>query len=110
MERTTTTDSLGIVTLATAAFKRGRLTEAELHAIHDCADDFTRALSLANRYHAVTGKSLALDDIPSPIGLRASLERDDFKAALGEAAAIKAKMATFFQVAQQLSANPPSPN
>lgn len=110
MERTSTTDSLGIVTLATSAFKRGRLTEAELHAINDCADDFTRVLSLANRYHAVTGKSLPLDELPSPTGLRVSLERDDFKSALGEAAAIKAKMETFLRMAQRLSANPPSPN
>lgn len=108
MERTTTTDSLGIVTLATTAFKRGRLTEAELDAINDCADDFTRVLSLANRYHAVTGESLPLDQIPSPGGLRSSLERDDFKSALREAAAIKAKMETFFRMAQRLSASPPS--
>ena len=100
MERTTTTDSLGIVTLATAAFKRGRLTEAELHAIHDCADDFTRVLSLANRYHAVTGKSLPLDNIPSPTGLRVSLERDDFEAALREVVAIKARMEAVVQIAR----------
>ncbi len=104
MERTTTTDSLGIVTLATGAFKRGRLTEAELHAINDCADDFTRVLSLANRHHATTGQSLPLDGIPSPTGLRVSLERDDFKGALAEAAAIKAKMEAFFQMVRRLSA------
>ena len=107
MERTTTTDSLGIVTLATAAFKRGRLTEAELHAINDCADNFTRILSLANRHHAITGQSLPLDDIPSPSGLRSSLEREEFKAALGEAAAIKARMEAFLRMATgRLDAGP----
>ena len=70
MDRTTTTDSLGIVTLASAAFKRGQLTKEEVQTISECADDFTQALSLANKYREMTGQSLKLDDLPAPTSLR----------------------------------------
>lgn len=97
MDHTTTTDCLGIVTLTTAAFKRGQLKEAEVHQLNECADSFTRALSLSNRVRLVTGKPLALDDLPSPTLLRQYVEQGDFKAALIEALEITKKMEALFQ-------------
>ena len=101
MDHTTTTDSLGIVSLTSAAFKRGQLNEAEVHAINECADSFTRALSLANRYRIVTGKALPLDDLPTPTRLRQHVEQGDFKAALTEALEITRRMDALFQSTQQ---------
>ena len=101
VDSTTTTDSLGIVTLTSAAFRRGQLKEAEVHAINECADSFTRALSLANRYRAVTGKSLPLDDIPTPTRLRKHVEQGDFKAALVEALEITKRLEVLFQSTQK---------
>ncbi len=101
VDPTTTTDSLGIVTLTSAAFKRGQLKEADAHAINECADSFTRALSLANRYRVVTGKSLPLDDLPTPTRLRQHVERGDFKAALIEALEITKRMDALFQSTQK---------
>ena len=95
---TTTTDSLGIVTLTSAAFKRGQLKEADVQAINDCADSFTRILSLANKYHSVTGKRLPLDDVPSPTRLRQHVEKGEFSAALAEALQIKERMDPLFQM------------
>jgi len=97
VDYTTTTDSLGIVTLTSAAFRRGQLKEAEVHQINECADAFTRVLSLANKYRAVTGKSLPLDDVPTPSRLREHMERGDFNAAVAEARAINAQMQALFQ-------------
>lgn len=101
MDHTTTTDSLGIVTLTSAAFRRGQLKEADAHAINDCADSFTRILSLANKYHSVTGKRLALDDAPSPTRLRQHVEKGEFSAALAEALRIKERMDALFQTARR---------
>jgi len=100
LDGTTTTDSLGIVTLTMAAFKRGQLTKAELQAINECADAFTDVLILANKYREVTGQSLSLDDVPSPTLLRKLVQSGDFKGALTEAAAIKARMAPLFHAAE----------
>lgn len=100
MDHTTTTDSLGIVTLTSAAFRRGQLKEADVHAINDCADSFTRILSLANKYHSVTGKRLPLDDAPSPARLRQHVEKGEFSAALAEALRIKERMDALFQTAR----------
>ena len=100
MDGTTTTDSLGIVTLTMAAFKRGQITKAELQAINESADAFTDALILAKRYREVTGQSLSLDDVPSPSTLRQLVQSGDFQGALTEAAAIKARMASLFQAAE----------
>ena len=97
MDSTTTTDSLGIITLTSAAFKRGQLKEADVHTLNDCADSFTRILSLANKYHSVTGKSLPLDDVPSPTRLRRHVEKGEFSAALAEAVEIKERMDALFQ-------------
>lgn len=109
MDHTTTTDSLGIVSLTSAAFRRGQLKEAEVHAINECADSFTRALSLANRYRAVTGKSLPLDDLPTPARLRQHVENGDFKSALVEALEITRRMDALFQSTQkQLEAHAPN--
>jgi len=96
LDSTTATDSLGIVTLATAAFKQGRLDSAQVQVINACADDFTRVLSLANKYRQVTGKSFPLDDIPSPSVLRRHLELGAFGSAMDEAAAIKKRMDSVF--------------
>lgn len=101
MDHTTTTDSLGIVSLTSAAFKRGQLKEAEVHQINECADSFTRALSLANRYRAVTGKALPLDDLPTPTLLRQHVEKGDFKAALSEALEITKRMDALFASTQK---------
>jgi hypothetical protein len=98
---TTTTDSLGIVSLATAAFKRGQLSEAQLQAINGCADDFTQVLIVANRYRELTGEPLALDSIPSPAELRRYVEAGEFGKALKEAAGIKARMAALFRAAKE---------
>ena len=100
MDGTTTTDSLGIVTLTMAAFKRGQITKAELQAINECADAFTDVLILANKYREVTGQGLSLDDVPSPTTLRKLVEAGDYRGALTEAAAIKARMAPLFQAAE----------
>jgi hypothetical protein len=100
MDGTTTTDSLGIVTLTSAAFRAGRLKEADLHKINDCADAFTLVLSLANKYHAVTGKNLPLDELPSPTPLRQHVEKGDFNAAVAAASAIKARMDALFETAR----------
>lgn len=100
MDGTTTTDSLGIVTLAMAAFKRGQITKAELQAINACADAFTDVLILANRYREVTRESLPLDDVPSPATLRKLVESGDFRGALTEAAAATARMAPLFKAAE----------
>lgn len=100
MDGTTTTDSLGIVTLTMAAFKRGQLTKDELQAINESADVFTDVLILANKYREVTGKSLSLDDVPSPAALRKLVEAGDYRGALKEAAAIKSRMAPLFQAAE----------
>jgi len=101
VDHTTTTDSLGIVTLTSAAFKRGQLKEAEVHQINECADNFTRVLSLANRYRAVTGKALPLDDLPTPTRLRQHVEKGDFKAALIEALEITKRMEALFESTQK---------
>jgi hypothetical protein len=101
VDPTTTTDSLGIVTLATAAFKRGRLSAEQAQAISECADDFTRVLSLANRCRQVGGRSLPLDTLPSPASLRRHLEAEDFAAALAEAATIRKHMQSLFQAAER---------
>lgn len=107
MDHTTTTDSLGIVSLTSAAFRRGQLKEAEVHQINECADSFTRALSLANRYRAVTGKALPLDDLPTPTRLRQFVESGDFKAALAEALEITKRMdALFASTQKQLNSVP----
>ena len=100
MDYTTTTDSLGIVSLTSAAFRRGQLKEADVHAINDCADAFTRVLSLANKYRSVTGKTLALDDLPTPTRLRQHMEQGDFSAALAEASQIRERMDALFQSAR----------
>ena len=97
---TTTTDSLGIVSLTSAAFKRGQLKEADVHAINDCADAFTRVLSLANKYRSVTGKGLPLDDLPTPTRLRQHMEQGNFSAALAEALQIRERMDALFQTAR----------
>jgi len=68
LDGTTTTDSLGIVTLTMAAFKRGQLSKADLQAINEVADAFTDVLILANKYREVTGQSLSLDEVPSKGG------------------------------------------
>ena len=100
MDGTTTTDSLGIVTLTMAAFKRGQLSKADLQAINEVADAFTDVLILANKYREVTGQSLSLDEVPSPTPLRKLVQSGDFAGALKEAAAIKARMAPLFQAAE----------
>ena len=97
MDYTTTTDSLGIVTLTSAAFRRGQLKEADVHQINDCADAFTQILSLANKYHSVTGKSLPLDDLPTPSRLREHMERGEFDAAVTEARAINKQVQALFE-------------
>jgi hypothetical protein len=102
MEQTVSTvDSLGIVTLATAAFKRGQISEAELGLLNECADDFTRALSLANKCREMTGTGLSLDDLPSPSELRRHIEGGGFAAALREAAVVKNKMQPLLLAARQ---------
>ena len=107
MDHTTTTDSLGIVSLTSAAFKRGQLKEAEVHQINECADSFTRALSLANRYRAVTGKPLPLDALPTPTRLRQFVESGDFEGALAEALEITKRMdALFASTQKQLNSVP----
>ena len=100
MDHTTATDSLGIVTLAMAAFKRGRLSKSEVETINDCADGFTRVLSLANRCRQ-TGKSLPLDALPSPTGLRKHLETEDFNSAVAEAMAIRQQLESVFAAAER---------
>jgi hypothetical protein len=100
VDHTTATDSLGIVTLATAAFKRGRLSKSDVDTINECADGFTRVLSLANRCRQ-TGKSLPLDQVPSPTGLRRHLEKEDFNSAVAEAMAIRKQLESVFQAAEQ---------
>ena len=106
MDHTTTTDSLGIVSLTSVAFKRGQLNEGQVHQINECADSFTSALSLANRYRAVTGKALPLDDLPTPARLRQYVESGDFKAALIEALEITKRMdALFASTQKQLDAH-----
>jgi hypothetical protein len=100
LDGTTTTDSLGIVTLTMAAFKRGQITKEELQAINECADAFTDVLILANKYREVTGQSFPLDDVPSPATLLKLVGSGDFRGALSEAAAIKARMAPLFEAAQ----------
>ena len=87
-----TRDSLGIVTLATAAFKRGQLEPGQVRTLHECADGFTQILSVANRYRLATGKKLRLDDLPSPRTLLAHISREDYGAALKEAATISVLM------------------
>ena len=108
MDHTTTTDCLGIVTLTSAAFKRGQLKESEVHQLNECADSFTRALSLSNRVRVVTGKSLPLDDLPSPTLLRQHIEKGDFKAALVEALEITKRMEALFESTQKQLAAPSS--
>lgn len=83
-----------------AAFKRGQLTKEELQAINECADAFTDVLILANKYREVTGQTFPLDDVPSPTTLLRLVQSGDFRGALSEAAAIKARMAPLFEVAQ----------
>lgn len=100
MDPTTTTDSLGIVTLATTAFKRGRLNAEQVQAINDCADGFTRVLSLANRCRQ-SGKTLPLDNLPSPAGLRRHLESEDFNSAMAEAMAIRKQLESVFEAAER---------
>jgi hypothetical protein len=100
LDGTTTTDSLGIVTLTMAAFKRGQITKAELQAINECADAFTDVLILANKYREVTGQSFPLDDVPPPTTLLKLVQSGDFRGALSEAAAIKVRMAPLFQAAE----------
>jgi hypothetical protein len=100
LDGTTTTDSLGIVTLTMAAFKRGQISKEEVQAINECADAFTDVLILANKYREVTGQSFPLDDVPAPTTLLKLVESGDFRAALAEAAAIKARMAPLFQAAE----------
>ena len=100
MDGTTTTDSLGIVTLTMAAFKRGQLAKEELQAINEVADAFTDVLILANKYREVTGQTFSLDEVPSPTALRKLVESGDYRGALAEAAAIKARMAPLFQAAE----------
>jgi len=100
VDHTTTTDSLGIVSMTSSAFKRGQLKEADVHVINDCADAFTRILSLANKYRAVTGKVLPLDDVPTPTRLRQQMEQGNFSAALAEAVLIKERMDALFQTAR----------
>ncbi len=87
-----TRDSLGIVTLATEAFKRGHLEQGQVRTLHECADGFTQILSVANRYRQATGKKLRLDDLPSPRTLLAHISREDYGAALKEAATINVLM------------------
>ena len=101
MDHSTTTNALGIVTLTSAAFRRGQLEEADVHAINDCADSFTRILSLANKYQSVTGKSLPLDDVPSPTRLHEHVEQGNFNAALAEALQIKERMDALLQTVRQ---------
>jgi hypothetical protein len=72
-----------------------------LQTIVKCADDFTRALSLANKYRELTGKSLPLDDLPSPTALRQCLERQDYSLALKEVAMIKTHMQVLLHAARQ---------
>jgi len=100
VDHTTTTDSLGIVSMTSSAFKRGQLKAADVHAINDCADAFTRILSLANKYRAVTGKILPLDVVPTPTSLRQQMEQGNFSAALAEAVLIKERMDALFQTAR----------
>lgn len=100
MDPTTTTDSLGIVSATSAASRRGQLKDADVHTINDCADMFTRVLSLANKYRSVTGKSLPLDDLPTPTRLRQLVEKGEFSAALAEALQIREQMEVLFQKAR----------
>jgi len=101
VDQTTTTDTLGIVTLTSAAFRRGQLKAADVHQINECADSFTRILSLANKYRAVTGKPLALDDVPSPTVLRQHVEQGNFSAALAEALQVNERMQALFERVRQ---------
>ena len=95
MDSTTTTDSLGIVTLAMAAYKGGKISREELQAISECADSFTDVLILANRC-----RDLPLDEAPSPTLLRKLVETGDFAGALKEAAAIRQRMAPLYRAAE----------
>ena len=100
MDRTTTTtDSLGIVTLAREAFQRGQITDDELQRITGCADDFVRILSVAAKYREVTGQALSLETIPSPTALRNYVERADFGQALRETAAINKELKAVLELA-----------